>query len=92
MLLMLNPRSFLLEATRTILLNGISIFVAVTSVVAQASNTPAANASAGRDATVRAHLAFDVVSMRPSNDGPDQWHLQVVPGGDQYEAIVCRLA
>ena len=84
---MLNLRQFLLNAGRTSFLIGIYVSVAVTSVVGQASNTPAAKASADREATVRADLAFDVVSMRPSNAGPDQWHLQVVPGGDQYEAI-----
>ena len=84
---MVNLRQLSLNAGRAISLIGISISVAVTSVVAQAGNTPAAKAAADGNATVHADLAFDVVSMRPSNAGPDQWHLQVVRGGDQYEAI-----
>lgn len=83
----MNSRPFLLYAGRTVFLIGISISVAWTSVLPQASDTPAAKASADRDTAVRADLAFDVVSIRPSNAGPDQWHLQVVPGGDRYEAI-----
>jgi len=83
-LLMLNPLLFWLNAARTIFLIGVSIFLAVTSVVAQDSNTSAAKASADGDTTVRADLAFDVVSIRPSNANSDR-HLQV--GGDQYEAI-----
>lgn len=84
---MVNPRPFLLNAGRTICLIGISISVAVASVLAQAGNTPVATAAADVDATIRADLAFEVVSIRPSNAGPEQWRLQVVPHGDRYEAI-----
>jgi uncharacterized protein (TIGR03435 family) len=84
---MLNLRQFLLNAGRTIFLIGIYLSVAVTSGVSQAGNTPAAEAAADGDVTVHPNLAFDVVSIRASNAGPDQRRLQVVPGGDQYEAI-----
>jgi hypothetical protein len=87
-LLMLNLRPFLLNAGRTIFLIGISLSVTVTSGVSQAGNTPAAKTAADGDVKVHPDLAFDVVSIRGSNAGPDhQSRLQVVPGGDQYEAI-----
>lgn len=85
---MLNLRPFLLSASRTIFLIGISLAVAVMAGVSQAGNTPAAKAVADGDVKVHPDLAFDVVSIRASNAGPDdQSRLQVVPGGDQYEAI-----
>jgi uncharacterized protein (TIGR03435 family) len=84
-LLMLNLRPFLLKAGRTLI--GIAISVTVPSVAAQNGNTPGAKTAADKDAAVRADLAFDVVSIRPSNADPDQWHLQVAAGGDRYEAI-----
>jgi len=65
-LLMANPRPFLIGAGRIVFLTGISISVAITSAVAQAGNTPSATAVADGDATVRADLAFDVVSIRPA--------------------------
>ncbi|HMG87114.1 MAG TPA: DUF3738 domain-containing protein [Terracidiphilus sp.] len=84
---MLNPRPFLFKAGRTIFLIGISLSVAVTSGVSQAVNTPAAKSAADGDVTVHSDLAFDVVSIRASNADPGQRRLQIVPGGDQYEAI-----
>lgn len=83
---MMNPRPFLLNAGRSIFLIGISI-CALVSVLAQAGDTPGATATANGDATIPADLAFDVVSIRPSNAGPDQWRMQVVPEGDQFEAL-----
>lgn len=71
---MLKPRAY-----RTIFLIGMFVFIAVTEVVAQAAPDD--------HSTVRTDIVFDVVSIRPSNAGPNQWHLGVVPGGDQYEAI-----
>jgi uncharacterized protein (TIGR03435 family) len=78
---MLKFRPFLLSAGRAIFLIGISVSIAVTEVVAQAK------ASTDGDSTVRADLAFDVVSIRPSSAGPDHWHMGTPWGGDQYEAI-----
>lgn len=80
---MLNLRPFLFNTARTILLIGLAISVAAVSGIAQSGNAPAANG----DAAVRADLAFDVVSIRPSSARPNQVHLQVMPGGDRYEAI-----
>jgi hypothetical protein len=54
---MVNPRPFLIDAGRIVFLIGISISVAVTSVVAQAGNTPGATSVADGDATVPPDLA-----------------------------------
>ena len=75
---MVEALPHLLGPGRTICLIGISILTVVTSVFAQAGNITA---------PIPSDIAFDVVSVRPSNAGPDQWHLEVVPDGDRYEAI-----
>jgi uncharacterized protein (TIGR03435 family) len=63
-----------------------SISVAAASLFAQAANAPGTTSING-DAAIRADLAFDVVSIRPSNAGPNQWQMHVTPGGDQFSAI-----
>jgi uncharacterized protein (TIGR03435 family) len=78
---MLSPRRFVFTAGRTIFLISISVSIAAIDVVAQAK------ASSDEHSTVRTDLGFDVVSIRPSNAGPDQWHFRILPGGDRYEAI-----
>ena len=73
---MVNPRPFLIGAGRIVFLTGISISVAITSAVAQAGNTPNATAVAdGEDATVRADLAFDVVSMQARSQDTGRDHV-----------------
>ncbi|WP_348264163.1 TIGR03435 family protein [Telmatobacter sp. DSM 110680] len=84
---MLNLPPFLLNAGQTIFLIGISLSVAVPSSFSQVGNTPAAKDASDGDVVVHPGLAFDVVSIRASNAGPDESRLQVVPGGDRYEAI-----
>jgi hypothetical protein len=81
---MLNPRSFLPDAWRTLSLIGISISMAVTSVGAQAGNTPAVRAAAKGNAAARPDLAFDVVSIRPAPDTGDR---SFATRGDEYRAI-----
>ncbi len=83
----MNFGSFLLCVSRTILSIGIFVCAAVTPIVAQAGNTPGAPTAGVGDAVIRSDVAFDVVSIRSSKAGSDQWHLQVIPGGDRYEAI-----
>jgi len=83
---MVNPRPFLIGAGRIVFLTGISISVAITSAVAQAGNTPSATAVADGDATVRAGLAIDVVSIRPAPDTAFT-SFQVPPKGDEYRAF-----
>ena len=68
---MVNLPTLLLGAGRNIFLIGISTYVAATLAVAQAGGSPGAAAAADRDAEVRADLAFDVVSIRPSDAGSD---------------------
>ena len=87
---MVKLRPFLLVAGQTIFLIGISISVAVTSVVAQAGSSPGATGTVDGNATVRANLAFDVVSIRPTNAGPDQFRLQVL--ADHHHATLCIAA
>jgi hypothetical protein len=58
---MVNPRPFLIGAVRIVFLTGICFSVAMTSAVAQDSNTPGATAVADGGATFRPDLAFDVV-------------------------------
>lgn len=83
-LLMMTARPFWLGAGRTILLIGIFISVARASTLAQAGNTSSAT-PADKNTEVRADLAFDVVSIRPSNAGPNQFHMLV--GDDQYSVV-----
>jgi hypothetical protein len=81
---MLNPRSFLLDAWRTLSLIGISISLAVTSVGAQAGNAPGVRAAGEGNAAVSPDLAFDVVSIRPAPDTGDR---SFATRGDEYRAI-----
>src|ERR1700748_2240708 len=80
--MMLNAAPIFLRASRTLFLSYISISV-TTSIVAQ---TPLPAASADGNARVRPDIAFDVVSIRPSNAGPDEGLLGT-RDLDQYGAI-----
>ena len=83
---MVNVRSSLLRVGRTLLLMRIAINVSKISSLPQAGNTPGPATAAAENAAVGADLAFDVVSIRPNNGGRPG-HIQVTPGGDQYESI-----
>jgi uncharacterized protein (TIGR03435 family) len=80
-------RQSLLRAGKDIYLAAICSSIGVISILAQAGNVPGHSASAQKSSNIRADLAFDVVSIRPSNAGPNQWHLAVPTDGDRYEAI-----
>jgi len=79
---MANRHPRLLNAGRTVFLIGLSV-VGI-SVQAQVGRTPATPAATDGEPTLRADLAFDVVSIRPSN--AENQALQM-SSGDQYAAI-----
>jgi uncharacterized protein (TIGR03435 family) len=81
-----SPHPFLLDVGRQVALIGIAVSLTVTPLVAQAGNTPRATATLDGDLTVRPDLAFDVVSIHPSNTGPERDQLQVRVVGDEYQA------
>jgi uncharacterized protein (TIGR03435 family) len=64
-----------------------AICLTCTSAIAQVDHPSSAAPATGQDAVVRSDLAFDVVSIRPSKAGPDQWRLGIPAGGDEYRAI-----
>ena len=83
---MLNRRTSLLGAGCAAFTLSLSVFVATTSVVGQTRKMPPSTAS-DSDTGLRPDLAFDVISIRPSNVGPDQWHFGAPWGSNHYEAI-----
>ena len=83
---MLNPRSSLLNAGCTSFVISISIFVAETSVLAQTGNTSGITLPE-RNVAVRSDLAFDVISIRPSNASDNEASMSVLPTGDEYRVI-----
>jgi uncharacterized protein (TIGR03435 family) len=63
--------------------------ICLASVCAIAQNNPPSRGlpPTTQDAVVRPDLAFDVVSIRPSNAGLNQWGLNIPAGGDEYSAV-----
>jgi uncharacterized protein (TIGR03435 family) len=84
---MLNRRQSLRRAPKNSFLTAICFSIGVISILAQTGSVSDHSASAEKSSAVRADLTFDVVSIRPSNAGPNQWHLAVPTDGDRYEAI-----
>lgn len=82
---MLNPRLSPLNGVCAALVVAICISAPATSVLARGGNTP--GSVFDQDAAGRSDITFDVVSIRPSNAGLNQWHLGAPAGGDQYDAI-----
>jgi uncharacterized protein (TIGR03435 family) len=88
-----NRRSYSLDVGRTLFLTCTSICVAVASAVAQAippppDATPVVTGSSSGSKI----LAFDVVSIRPSNAPDNQWNIRLDPNGDEYRALGLPLA
>ena len=72
------------KCCRSCVLGAVSL--AVTPAVAQTDNPPSTTPAVDGDVTVRPDLAFDVVSIHPSNTGPERDQVQVRVVGDEYQA------